>query len=172
MQQDDNGMLQAMYEEYQNILRTVARKSGIPYDDVDDIVQDTFFAYYTNYPMSWLPSQKKAMLMRILKNNCVDYFRKNSHYNQVSLDAPENFDEAGILNNYVMRDALSYILEDETKRELHKIVMNMKKDWRDVAILHFIEGRTIREVSTILEIKEPACRMRISRIRRYLNKKL
>lgn len=172
MQQDDNGMLQAMYEEYQNILRTVARKSGVPYDDVDDIVQDTFFAYFTNYPLNWSPNQKKAMLMRILKNNCVDYFRKNSHYINISLDAQEGFDEAGILNNYVMRDALSYILEDEAKKELHQLVMNMKKDWRDVAILHFIEGRSIKEVSAILEIKEPACRMRISRIRRYLDKKL
>lgn len=46
----------------------------------------------------------------------------------------------------------------------------MKPEWRDVAILHFVEERPISEVSQILGIKEASCRMRLTRLRRYLKK--
>ena len=51
-----------------------------------------------------------------------------------------------------------------------KYLQDMKPEWRDVAILHFIEERPISEVSQILGIKEASCRMRLTRLRRYLKK--
>ena len=34
MQQEQNGLLQELYEGYQGALRFVARKSGIPYEEI------------------------------------------------------------------------------------------------------------------------------------------
>lgn len=45
MQQEQNGLLQELYEGYQGALRFVARKSGIPYEEIDDIIQDTFYSF-------------------------------------------------------------------------------------------------------------------------------
>lgn len=170
MQLDKNELLRAMYEEYQGPLRRVTKNNGIPDGYVDDIVQETFVAYYNHYPLDWTDAQKKAMLMTILKNKCTDYFRRNKHYDCVSMDT-ELFDEADLLSGHVMRDTLDHVLVDETLKEVREMIMNMKKDWRDIAILHLIEQRPLAEVCQILELESSVCRMRLSRIRKYLRER-
>lgn len=168
MQPTKDELLQAMYEEYQRVLCKIALNSGVPYGDVDDIVQETFLAYYNHYPLDWEPNQKKAMLTRIVKNKSIDYFRKNGHIDYVSMDYEEYKTEREVLTKCVMKDTLDCILEDESCRELQEAIKHMKKDWSDLALLLFVEGREVSEVCQILDISEAACRMRMSRIRKYL----
>lgn len=149
------------------MLQWRARKSGIPADDADDMVQETFAAYFNHYPVDWEDVQKKAMLLKILKNKCTDYFRKNSRYQCVSMDA-KGFDEAAVLSDYVTEDTLDYILTKELWKDMQEIMRNLKKDWRDIAVLHIIEQRSLPEVCQILELDSSVCRMRLSRIRKYL----
>ena len=51
MQQDINGLLQAIYDGYQKPLRILALAIGVPEKDVEDVVQETIIAYYTHYPL-------------------------------------------------------------------------------------------------------------------------
>lgn len=170
MQQRNDELLRAMYEEYQAVLRRVARKSGIPDCDVDDMIQETFLAYFRSYPLDWTPRQKKAMVMRILKNKCADYFRRNKNIECVSMDA-EEFDEMEILSEYTMRDVLERLLAEETYEEVQNDIKAMKRQWRDVAILGLVEERSTAEICAILEIESTVCRMRLSRIRKYLRQR-
>ncbi len=170
MQLDRDELLQAMYEEYQGPLRRVTKNNGIPDGYVDDIVQETFVAYFNHYPLDWTDAQKKAMLMTILKNKCTDYFRRNKHYDCVSMDT-ELFDETELLTQYVMKDTLDKVLIDETLKEVRETIMNMKDDWREIAVLHLIEQRPLSEVCQILDLKSSVCRMRLSRIRKYLRER-
>lgn len=116
MQQDRDELLRAMYEEYQGTLRRATKNYGVPDGYVDDIVQETFVAYFSHYSLEWTDAQKKAMLMTILKNKCTDYFRRNKHYDCVSMDT-EVFDETDVLSQYVTSDTLEKILVDETLRD-------------------------------------------------------
>lgn len=170
MQQRDDELLRDMYEEYQAVLRRVARKSGIPDGDVDDMIQETFLAYFRSYPLDWTPYQKKAMVMKILKNKCADYFRRNKNLECVSLDADE-FDEMEILSEHTMKDVLESLLVEEAYEEVQNDIKAMKRQWRDVAILSLVEERTNAEICEILEIESTVCRMRLSRIRKYLRQK-
>lgn len=168
MQQDENMLLQSMYEEYQAVLRVVARNSGLPYDEIEDVIQETYISYYQNYPLDWPEKQKKAMLIKIVKHKCIDYYRRNSHYERVSVDDTENFDESELITKYMMGDSLETIVQDETYREIRDSILSMKKDWRDVAMLYFVEERQIKEICEILKISNTVCRTRISRARKYL----
>lgn len=169
MQQTDEELLRDMYEEYQIVLRKIATNCGVPYSYVDDVVQETFIAYYKNYPLDWEPGQKKAMLARIVKNKSTDFFRKNKNtIYQISMDSEEFNGEADILSKRMMRSALDSILEDENYRELREVIDGMKEEWKDLAMLLFVEGRQVSEVSALLGLSEPACRMRMSRIRKYI----
>ena len=79
MQQEQNDLLQALYEEYQGIFRFMAFKNGLPECEVDDIIQDTFFSfmrYYGKKALKWNESQIKGALMKIFENRCIDYFRR------------------------------------------------------------------------------------------------
>ena len=168
MQQDNNELLQAMYEEYHEKLRAVALKSNIPFDDVDDVIQETFLAYFKNYSLEWSTFQKKAMLMRILKNKCADYFRKKNRHDKLCQEIGRQSTESTILTQNVMKSALDLLVEDEMCRDIRQCILDMKKDWQDVAVLHLVEGRSIQEVSQILEIHPSVCRTRLYRIRKYL----
>lgn len=163
-------LLQAMYEEYQGPLRRYTRNKGIPDGYVDDIVQETFVAYFAHYSLEWNDAQKKAMLMTILKNKCTDYFRRSQRYDCVSVDE-EFFDETELLSQYVAKDTLDQVVMDETLWEVKETIMNMKDDWRDIAILHLIEQRPLPEVCQILDLDYSVCRMRLSRIRKYLRER-
>lgn len=79
MQQEQNDLLQALYEEYQGIFRLMAFKNELPECEVDDIIQDTFFSfmrYYGKKSLKWNESQIKGALMKIFENRCIDYFRR------------------------------------------------------------------------------------------------
>lgn len=167
MQQSREDLLQVMYEEYQGPLRRVARKAGVPCDDVEDVIQETFISYFRHYALTWSAAHKKAMLMKILKNKCADYFRKARRHDFISMDT-EEFDETEILSEFVMKDSLQYVVRDETCKEVCGDIETMKPVWKDIAILGLVEERSIPEICEILELESSVCRMRLSRIRKYL----
>ncbi len=175
MQQEQNDLLQELYEGYQGALRFVAHKSGIPYEEIDDIIQDTFYAYIRAYEdkfSEWNDAQRKSVLMRILKNRCTDYFRYKGRYQSVSIDTGNFGEEMQIPDQCVVRDVLEHVTDREDLRAIQDCIKEMRPVWRDVAILHFVEGRPVAEICEILKINAPTCRMRISRIRKYLREQI
>lgn len=175
MQQDHDDLLRELYEGYQGALRYVAYNSGIPHEELDDIVQDTFFAFIRSYSdkmEEWNDTQRKGMLMRILKNRCVDYYRSKKRYVSVSIDTGNFGEEFQVPDQFVDKDVLDYVTDREDLRIIKKCIQEMRPNWRDVAILHFVEGRPVPEVCEILKINGPTCRMRISRIRKYLREQI
>lgn len=172
MQQDQDMQLQSMYDTYQAVLRTIARNRGIPVDDIEDMLQETYIAYYRKYPLTWNESRKKAMLVKILKRKCIDFYRRNSHYVKVSMDDEESLDELELLTQTLVKDSLDSVINNETYREVRACILGMKKDWRDVAFLYFVEEFEIKEICMILEISGTVCRSRISRARKYLKSEL
>ena len=141
-------------------------------DDVDDVIQDSFCAFIKAYGDTidqWEIARQKGAIMRILKNRCVDYFRIKSRRG-VSLDEGYYGKEVPLPESLIRKDVLDQVAEEDEVNYITKYLQDMKPEWRDVAILHFIEERPISEVSQILGIKEASCRMRLTRLRRYLKK--
>ena len=104
-------------------------------------------------------------------NRCVDYFRIKSRRGvSISLDEGYYGKEVPLPESLIRKDVLDQVAEEDEVNYITKYLQDMKPEWRDVAILHFIEERPISEVSQILGIKEASCRMRLTRLRRYLKK--
>ena len=101
----------------------------------------------------------------------VDYFRIKSRRGvSISLDEGYYGKEVPLPESLIGKDVLDQMAEEDEVNYITKYLQDMKPEWRDVAILHFIEERPISEVSQILGIKEASCRMRLTRLRRYLKK--
>lgn len=175
MQQEQKELLQALYREYQGLLRLAALKYGAPESEIDDIIQDTFYAlinkYENDFP-EWNELQQKAMLMRILLNRCADYFRKVKRLKEISMDSGDSEIEFEILQSQVRRDFCDDLIEKENYREIQEMIKSMSPVLREVALLHMVEGRPVDEVCEHLKISNSACRMRISRIRKYMREQL
>lgn len=172
MQQKINELLLSMYEEHQASLRVLAKSYGVPDKDVDDVVQETFIAYFGPYSLEWTPGRKKAMLVRILKNRCVDYHRKSRNMDTISINSEEFIEDCKVASRYRVETSFDRIYENETLEEIYRVIEGLSKDLQEAAILHLIEGRPQKEVCEILGISSDACRARISRARKVLRREL
>lgn len=165
MQQDENMLLQSIYEEYQGTLRRIARTLNVPNMEVEDVVQETFIAYFEKYSLNWTPVRKKAMLVKILKRKAIDCLRKNGRYEKISLDEEDTVSGLELLTRYVVTDPIDIIIGEETIQRITNEIANMRQEWKEMAVLYFLEQRTIPEICEILDIPGTVCRSRIYRTR-------
>ncbi|MBE7722756.1 RNA polymerase sigma factor [Lacrimispora indolis] len=168
--EDENLLLQSIYGEYQGLLRRIAKTLNVPDMELDDVVQETFIAYFENYSLSWTDTRKKGMLIKILKRKSIDCLRKNGHYEKVSLDEEDAVNEVAMLTRYVVTDPLDVILGEEALLKITREISGMREEWKEMAVLYFLEQLTIPEICEILKIPGTVCRSRIYRTRVCLKK--
>ena len=163
-----NDRFTEIHEHYYPLLRLMAMKKGIPYDEVEDIIQETFIAYYEHYPLDWSENQIRAVLARILRNRCVDYWRAVMAYRGIPMD-PELMQETNLgVSAFAGKDTLTIVIERELYNTVMGALKTMKSDWQIVFLLYIVEGRSMHEVSNVLGVSEALCRMRLMRGRNYL----
>lgn len=165
-------MFRRIYQDYTPMVRMAAKRRNIPSDEIDDLVQDTFAAYYSHYPLDWPEYQIKATIMRIIKNLCVDYYRKQGSRPVTYCDILTLSELAFLDGRNFYRDSLTVLLEQLEYEEVQKALRGMKEEWAQVVVLYGIEGRPISEISELLNVSENACRARLCRGRKYLRKRL
>lgn len=171
MQQEQKETLQALYVKYQSDLRHLAYKNGLPPEEIDDAIQDTFCSFmeaYLAYASVWSEKQVKAALMRMMRNRSMDFYRKNKRHPGISLDVFVQGGEHSIISEWMSIDVPTKIIMREDLARLRDGILSMSRDMQEVAILYLIENRPLQEVCEILKVSEATCRVRISRIRKYL----
>lgn len=149
----------------------LCRKTGVPYDDVEDIVMASFWSCYKGgYLEKMTEPEIKKVLVRIVYNKCMDYHRKA---------APT--DIAAIEDCETELDKISYragnavdktVVSNENCQYIRDTIDGLKDIWREPVRMYFIEERSIPEISRALGITEEVCRSRISRARKCLKEKL
>lgn len=160
----------SLYIHYMPLLRSMARKRGIPEDDVEDVVQDTFLSFYVHYSEERSEDAIKRILARTIQNKCIDYYRRKSVRPMEYLEVME---EKGVLpKTLIGKDTLSSVVKAEEYHAVHELLKSMKSEWREVFVLYIIQGRSMQEVSECLGLSETACRMRLSRGRKYLRDRM
>lgn len=165
---DTNEKFHEIYMKYAPMLRVIAKRCGIPYDEIDDVLQETFEAFYTHYPLTWPNYKIKAMLTRIMKNRCIDYLRRKECMQVICFDPVLMQDDMFKVDGLCERDNLSILLSKLEYQDVMEALKSMRKDWAEVFELYVIEGRAMDEVSHILNLSEAACRQRLCRGRKYL----
>lgn len=134
--------------------------------DVDDIAQTVFvkawqaMARYENQGKPFL-----AWLFTIARNTVFDYRKKKR---ELFLDDTPIRDESVALAAYNEEKELY----DERLLAVRKALVNLSQDQQDVIALRFIEGRSYREIASLIEKSEDAVRAIASRGLRELRKKI
>lgn len=170
MSEDENLLLQSIYEKYQGLLRRIAKMLQVSDMELDDVVQETFISYFENYSLTWTDTRKKWMLIKILKRKCIDCLRKLGRYETVRFEDEEAISETAMLAKFAIADPLELVLEEEALKRITKEIFNMRQDWKEMAVLYFLEQLTIPEICARLEIPGTVCRSRIYRTRVCLKK--
>lgn len=61
---EEKALFDALYREYLTPLKKYAYKIGVGYDDVEDMVQETFIEYYRRYALDLDHKVKQVLLIR------------------------------------------------------------------------------------------------------------
>ena len=171
MRREDEELLQMLIEKYAKLYMKIAFDNGVPYADAEDVVMEAFWAYYSSrYFQELNEAEAKRMLACIVKRRSIVFYRKNSHYEKISLES--NPEESLTREERACRDPLEMILHEENYQMVQNRIEGMKAVWREPALMYFIEGYEEPEIAEMLGISGAACRSRISRARKMLRERL
>lgn len=120
-------------------------------EDVADVIQDTILAAFERIGDLKQPEYFQTWLIRILINRCKDYLSRRTR--EVTLEA---------MPDVAVSDP---VLERLMYREL---LQQIDPKYRDVLILHYVDGFRAREIAKILDMKQGTVLTRLRRGRQQL----
>ena len=149
---DVNGAVEAYADMVQRICFYHLKNKS----DTEDIFQNVFLKYMLSDMEFQDEEHKKAWIIRVAVNACKDFLKSFFRQRTVPLDA--------------MNETAVYPLDGE--KEVFEAVLTLPGKYKDVIYLHYFEGYSAAEISTILGKKENTIYSLLSRGRGLLREKL
>lgn len=134
------------------ILRYIVRMTWVSHEEAEELAQIIFIKAYRSLNGFDIRLKLSSWLYRIAHNMCVDYLRKNSKKNHLSLDAEDEYSQA-LIEKIASTDDVSFQLSEEAEKEwVHSIIHMLPEKYRVVLLLYFLEDKSYDEISDILQI--------------------
>lgn len=154
--QDRGQAFETAYDLYADMLYRLALSYMKHKEDAEDVVQEVFTKFFTGFHLPMNREQEKAWFIRVTINQCHDALRKRSYRLHDSLDE--------------VREISSK--DEENTDELLDTIQKLPDKYKDVIILHYLEGYSVEEVAKMLAISGSATKMRLKRAREFLKEEL
>lgn len=155
----ENAAFHVLYVEYFASMQVYAQRFVYNYQDAQDIVQDAFFALWTNVHLYDPRQSIVAYLLRIVRNNCLNYLRalkiRDEHKDKII--------EAMIFSG--MQDNNT---DDELQSRLHKVLASLPEKGYQVLIAHILEHKKLKEIAGEMGIAESSVKTHLKRAIRVL----
>lgn len=154
--QDRGQAFETAYDLYADMLYRLALSYMKHKEDAEDVVQEVFTKFFMGFHLPMNREQEKAWFIRVTINQCHDALRKRSYRLHDSLDE--------------VREISSK--DEENTDELLATIQKLPDKYKDVIILHYLEGYSVEEVAKMLAISGSATKMRLKRAREFLKEEL
>lgn len=131
-------------------------------DDANDLTQDIFIKIYKNIDKFDESFNISSWIIRISKNHCIDYWRKNKK-NNFRIDLEDNLvkDENSPEDNLIKSGDLN---------KLREKILQLKPEVRSLLILRDIQNHSYQEIADSLNIPLGTVKSKINRARIQLAK--
>jgi len=142
-------------------------------DDAEDLVQETYLKAYRFFNSFERGTNCKAWLFKILKNNYINRFRKNSKEpGKVDYDLIKDFYHSikDVQND--TSEAESDYFHSLLHEEVYQALQSLPEEFREVIQLCDIEGFTYEEIANMVESPIGTVRSRLYRGRKLLREQL
>ena len=122
--------------------------------DARDCCQDVFVKLMEHRKNFASDEHRKAWLLAVTKNTCRDQLRRAVRRQTASLEA------------------LASLPGPQADNDLLATIFNLPENDREVLYLHYYEGYAVREICTLLRLRESATKQRLLRARTKLKELL
>ena len=152
-----------LYDDYGDMLFRLAYSVLLNRADAEDAVQDMFIKIIGKVPDFGDKAQERAWVSRVIVNQCRDQMRKRRLrlYTPLEELLEQNGEEPSVPGP-----------EEHSGTGLLQVVLSLGEKYREPMILHYFEGFSVEEVSSILGIGQSAVKMRLSRGREMVKKRM
>lgn len=121
----------------------------------DDLAQESFIKAYLAIHTFSSKSGCKTWLFKIAYNHFIDYKRKQQ-------PSTTDVDVANVLPS-------SYTADGTFEHEnLYRAIAHLSDQERAVTLLFYMEDKSVKEIATIMDAKEGAVKMQLSRAREHI----
>lgn len=155
-----------LYNRYYKAMYNTAFRIVKNSFEAEDIMQDSFLTAFTKLESLKDTVTFGSWLKRIVINNSIYHYKKNSRYDEVPLDDVlyKVEDDMGVSSDHEFTDLRA--------KQILKTMKSLKDNYRVSLTLHLIEGYDYEEISDIMNISYANCRTTISRAKESLRHKL
>ncbi|MBE5891790.1 MAG: RNA polymerase sigma factor [Lachnospiraceae bacterium] len=161
---DSKETLIRLINRYQNLVFSVCLKMTGDYFVAEDLTQETFLAAYKHLDQCSVDAEK-AWLCRIASNKCIDYCRAAARR-----AVPTEDEEIHSLELPDKEEPLRQVLNSEILEELRSCCNALPPPYREVAIAHFMDGKTAKEIAEGSQAGINTVKTHIRRAREMLKK--
>ncbi|WP_143735549.1 RNA polymerase sigma factor [Microbulbifer mangrovi] len=133
--------------------------------DAEDLVQDVLTHLFPRSGELEAVEKLGPWLIKVLYRRYVDLFRRRAN-SPIDESAPCISDDAYFQEQ--LQDDRNRFHQLELQRLLNRALMELDESWRDVVLLHDVEGYTALEVAEILDISVGTVKSRLHRARKKL----
>ena len=147
-----------IYRDYRNKVFSYIRSRINSYQDAEDLCEDVFVKVYHKYETyDDTKSKLSTWIFNITRNTVIDYYRTHK-------------EELEIIDNYDYPEEPDDSLDEETLEELATALKTLSTELRDIIILHYYEGYTLKQVSEKMKMTYGITKLRHAEALRKLKK--
>ena len=146
--------VEEVFHEYGNMLYRIAFVMMKNAFDAEDIVQDTLIKYMECRKHFDTEEYRKAWLIRVTINLCKNRLRFYRNHPKISMEQ------------------LSQYYQTREDTELMDSLLLLSEKYREILLLHYIEGYQGKEIAAMLKLSETTVRKRLERGRKKLGELL
>ena len=146
--------------------------------DAEEVLQETLLKVVRKIGTFREESHLWPWMKRIAINNCIMWLRKHrtAREREVQMeDELPQFNRDGyhktLINDWPV-DPESIALNSELSQRLYDAIQSLPSEYRVPLVLRDVEGYSIREIASLLDLKEATTKTRIHRARLFVREKL
>lgn len=143
-----------LYELYYSELFLYAYSLCRNEEQAKDLTSETFYRAFVSYTKK--EEEIKYWLFRVLKNHYIDELRKTRWVTVENIEI--SVDDSPLFS----------LLRTEERRNLYEKILLLTEEYRELLVLYYFSGVSIRDISVMKGLTEPAAKMKLMRARKKL----
>jgi RNA polymerase sigma factor (sigma-70 family) len=168
----DTALFELLIRRYNPFLYKVGRSYGYCHQDVEDLMQESFIHAFQHLGQLKNGAHFKTWLVRIMLNECYRKQHKFSFRKEVVVDPLLNEKSIPMFTTNDYGDAEKNMGNKELRAAIENAIKNIPIDYRMVFSLRELNGMSVQETSTALNISETNVKVRLNRAKAMLRKEV
>jgi RNA polymerase sigma-70 factor (ECF subfamily) len=135
--------------------------------DAEDVVQESYLRALKSFQSFQLGRDGRAWLLKIVRNTCYTWLRKNRPY-----AIAEHFQEDDPDASIARSNPETQLVATINSQLVHKALEQLSVEQRELLILRELEGFSYKEIAEIIDMPLGTVMSRLSRARKELHDRL